>query len=233
MPTINDEVEDAALECGLGSRSGWIAATDDSARQIVRLLPVIARDLLDRHDWSGASKTADVEPVAEQATWTLPSDFNRLQRGDNAVYEVSPNRRPIIPIAGDGSWNETTAWGYAGAQRFYRRTGTAIEFYRPLPAGSEVKIAYVSNNWIIGNKAEWTDAADVAVFPSGLLRFGIIYRWRKQKGMRYADEQSEYETILARAIGDDRPRRSISYGRSNMQTHPMRVPIPDFIGDGT
>lgn len=233
MATINSEVDDAAIECGLGLRtSSWLGETSDTAREFVRFIPAIARDLLDRHDWSGASTEAMVGGPSAVTVWPRPANFNRLQRGDNAVYEISPNRRPVLPIAIDGAWREMTTWGLAGAQRFYRRTAAGFEFYQPLPANGSIAIQYVTNNWIEGGKSAWDNLADVPVFPSQLIRFGLIYRWRRQKGMRYADEMAEYEAILARAIAEDRPRRTISIGNDVTPRHPMRVPVPDFIGPG-
>ncbi len=232
MTTVKSEVDDAAIECGLSVPASWLSSAESSAVEMISLLRAVTRDLLERHDWTGASVTATLTTVAETSSWTLPDAFLRLQRGDNAIYEISPNRRPIIPEVSDGDWSELNAWSFAGAQRYFRKTATTLEFYRPLPTGATVKIAYVSNVWTTSGGSAWTtEATDVAIFPANLLRFGLIYRWRRQKGMRYADEQAEYEAILARAIREDRPRRKFSStGPTGEIAHPMRVPVPDFIG---
>ena len=233
MATIKEEADDAAGECGIAIPLSWLGSTND-ALMFQRLVRSISRDLLDRHAWTGASATADLLPLVETASFSLPADFNRLQEEDNAVFEVSPNRRPVIPMVSDGTWEEMKAWGSVGAQRYYRKVSNTLEFYRPAPAGAIIKVAYVSKNWIVGSKAIWTDEVnDTPVFPSQLIRFGLIYRWRKQKGLRFEDEQAEYEAILARAIGDDRPRRIIrTEGPGMARAHPMRTPIPDYIPSG-
>lgn len=232
MTTIKSEVDDAAIECGVSVPSSWLSTDEQTSVEMISFLRTVTRDLLERHDWTGASVTATLTTAAETSSWTLPAAFLRLQRGDNSIYEVSPNRRPIIQDVNDGDWNELNAWSFAGAQRYFRKTATTLEFYRPLPTGAEVKIAYVSNLWTTDGASSWTSEADqVSIFPDGLLRFGLIYRWRRQKGMRYADEQAEYEAILARAMREDRPRRKFSStGPTGELVHPMRVPVPDFIG---
>jgi hypothetical protein len=234
MATVKEEADDAAGECGISLPPSWLGTSNDGL-MFQRLVRSIARDLLDRHAWTGASATATFAPLVETASFTLPTDFNRLQEEDNAVFEVSPNRRPVIPMVSDGTWEEMKAWGSVGAQRYYRKGGGALEFYRPAPAGSIIKISYVSKNWIEGGKSVWTDEVnDTPVFPSQLIRFGLIYRWRRQKGLRFEDDQAEYEAILARAIGDDRPRRIIrTEGPGMARAHPMRVPVPDFIPSGS
>lgn len=232
MATIKQELDDAAIECGLTAPASWLSTSDETAAQVVSIMRAVVEDVLDRHDWAGVASEATIAPTVETSTWTLPADFERLQRDKNAVFEVSPNRRPVVCVTSDGSWREMTAWGWAGAQRFYRRTGSDLEFYRPLPAGATVKVNYQTAKWIVGGAASWTsEANDKPVFPSRLLRLGVVARWRKQKGYRYSDELAEYETALARAIGEDAPRRSFSTdGPTGEAVHPMRVPVPDVIG---
>lgn len=231
MATIKEEIDDAAGECGLTAPSSWLSTADPTSVEVVSFLRAVVRDLLDRHDWTGASVSATVTAAGETASWTLPGTFRRLQRGENSVYEISPNRRPMIALDSTGDWNELQAWSFAGAQRYFRKTATTLEFYRPLPNGASVKIAYVTNAWTTTGLTAWTnETTDVSIFPEGLIRFGVIYRYRRQKGMRYADEQAEYEAILARAIREDRPKTRISTtGPNGELTHPMRVPVPDFI----
>lgn len=236
MATIQQEVNDAALECGIARPASWLGTTND-ARMMQAMLRAVVGDILERHAWTGSSVTATFTPAVETSLWPLPAGFNRLQEEDNAVFEVNPNRRPMIPMVDDGDWSEMVAWGSVGAQRYYRRTSAGIEFYRPLPPGSTVKIAYLSDNWIVGGKSEWTDEPnDIPVFPSQLIRFGLISRWSEQKGLtpRAQQASARYEAILARAIGDDRPRRIIrTEGPGIARAHPMRVPVPDFIPSGS
>lgn len=234
MATVKQEVDDAAIECGLVPPASWLSNSDATSVQIASMLRAVVEDVLDRHDWSGAASEATIAPVAETTTWDFPTDFDRLQRDANAVFEVSPNRRVVACVTSDGSWREMASWGWAGAQRFFRRTNSGLEFYRPLPAGAVVKVNYQTINWIVGGAAAWSnEAADKPVFPSRLIRLGMVARWRKQKGLRYADDLAEYESALVRAMGEDAPRRSFATdGPTGEAAHPMRVPVPDFIGGG-
>lgn len=214
MATIKEEVDDAARECGIAPRT-WLGASDTTSAEFVSMVRAVSRDLLDRHDWSALCTFERLLPSSETAEFSLPANFYRLQkpssRDDDAVYEVTPNRRPVYPLNGGGIWTDLQAYG-AAADRFYRRMATGFEFYRPLPAGSEVRIHYVKTTWVNGTANVWTTDADVPVWPSHLMRYGVIYRWRRSKGMRYADEQAEYESVLARAINDDRPIRRFGFG---------------------
>lgn len=236
MATVKQEIDDAAGECGITALpSSWLGQNSDQL-MMQRLLRAVVRDVIDRHDWTGSSTTVTLQPTTQLDVWGFPDDFHRLQRGENSVFEVSPNRRPVVPMVDDGDWQELNAWSAAGVQRYYRRTSQGLEFYRPVPAGATVKISYVTGGWVVGGASEWTssnEATAVPVFPSQLIRFGVISRWRRQKGLPYEAEQAEYESVLARSIGEDRPRRLFRTDGPSLQSpHPMRVPVPDFIPGG-
>lgn len=232
MALIKQELDDAAIECGLTPPTSWLSTSDATAVQVVSIMRAVVEDLLDRHDWSGAAEEATIAPSVETSSWVFTADYERMQRDVSAVFEVSPNRRPVACVTSDGSWREMVSWGWSGAQRYFRKTGTGLEFYRPLPAGAVVKVNYQTAKWIVGGLSAWAnEASDKPVFPSRLIRLGVVARWRKQKGYRYSDESAEYEAAIVRAMAEDAPRRSFSTdGPSGEAAHPMRVPVPDVIG---
>jgi hypothetical protein len=234
MALIKQELDDAAIECGLTPPTSWLTSPDETAVQFVSIMRAVVEDLLDRHDWSRAAEEATIAPLVETAVWSLPADFERFQREGPAVLEVSPNRRPAIFVTGQGQWRDMVESGWAGASRFCRLTSAGLEFYRPLPAGAVVKVNYQTAKWVLGGETAFADeSTDKPIFPSRLIRLGVVARWRKQKGYRYSDEAAEYEAGLARAIGEDAPRRSFTTdGPNDAVIHPMRVPVPDFIGSG-
>ena len=54
-----------------------------------------------------------------------------------------------------------------------------------------------SQNWnATANSAAWASDSDVPVIPDELVLLGVIWRWRRHKGMDYQDPQAEYEAAL-------------------------------------
>lgn len=234
MPTwlVRDAVDDAARNCSITPPANWITATDATAVQFRTFLKDTVRELLQRHDWAAVTTTTAFTGAG--GSFALPSDFLRVSSADNSVYETSPNRRAVLPIPDRGDWTETETWNWTGAQRYFRLQSSTIEFLAALPDSAEVKMAYVQTTWITETgdtrSAVWDDANDASRIPGHLLQLGLIWRWRRHKGLVYADRKAEYESELARAIGDDGPRRKVEFtGPSGEIRHPMRVPVPDFI----
>jgi hypothetical protein len=63
------------------------------------------------------------------------------------------------------------------------------------------------------SKPAFTDDNDVFVLPERLLTLSLIWRWRAQKRMEYAEDLTNYETALATAAGTDKGARILVVGR--------------------
>lgn len=234
MPTwvIKDYMDEAARECSVTPPGDWITATGTTEMQFKSFLKDVVRELLNRHDWAALTTTTSFTGAG--SSFSLPSDFWRVCEADNSLYETTPNRRVVLPMANRGDWTETEEWNWTGVQRYFRLQGSTVEFLSALPATGVVKMAYVQDTWILesgsARSKTWDAVADASLIPGYLLQLGAIWRWRRHKGLAYADRKSEYESELARAIGDDGPRRLVDFtGPPNGTQHPMRVPVPDFI----
>jgi hypothetical protein len=74
-----------------------------------------------------------------------------------------------------------------------------IEFSKPIDSDG-VKFYYFSSNWVVGDNNEINEAADVPLIPENLLSMGGIWRWKREKGLPYSDELSEYEALILTEI---------------------------------
>jgi hypothetical protein len=78
------------------------------------------------------------------------------------------------------------------------------------PAASAVgaTIDYLSKNWVLGDPYEERDVFraddDTTLFPERLLAKGLIWRWKRQKGLPFEDNLAEFEADLLQEINADR-----------------------------
>jgi hypothetical protein len=243
MPKVATVMDFCARQCSLGKRSGWIADTSATALELKDFLAETVDEVLDRLDLPS--------PVTRETTITgngtagfsypLPIEFKRLVRDDAAVLELTLSRRPLIPVSTNGAWTAIELQNAAGANRYYRIIGDDVngffvQFLRTLETGSQVKVAYVTKNWMqnVSSVAgvEWTDDEDLLVLPEVITRLGVIWRFKRKKGLPFGDLQAEYEIRMTRAINDARGLRTVNMTGSDTESHPMRVPVPDYIAMG-
>lgn len=236
MPTVAEVMNDVADECSVNPPNSWITATTLSYRDLKRFLRKTVDELLDRIDWPDPITKDVVITGTGVAAYNLPSDFKRLTRDQWCVYETTTTRRAGIPVTTNGDWTFLQDVGSAGGDRYYRTSGDEqngyqIEFFRALETSAGVTVSYVSNNWLSVSGSEgsiWTDPAAVLLLPRELIEMGCVWRFRRRKGLPFADRLNEYEGKLARLANDARQIKRINFGETP-ERHPWDIPVPDFI----
>lgn len=231
---IADFMNVAAIECSIPRPASWVSATSTNETVMKTFLLNTAREIIRRNDWKQITSSPDLVGSGAE-TFSLPADFLRLANGDNSVYEDSPNERPCVAIYRDGDWAELKSRNWAGVQRYFRLRGSEIDFFKPVPTGGIVTLSYVSKNWVTKSdgttpKEIWNIEDDVSLLPGHILQLGVIWRFRRHKGLQYLDRKVEYEAELARAISDDRPIVKVGFdGNRSIPRNPFEIPVPDFI----
>ncbi|WP_420959362.1 hypothetical protein [Brucella sp. IR073] len=236
MAKVSELMNRAARECRLKPPLAWVPATGQSFQDMKDYLSETVEELQERLDWPNPI-TLDLTIVGSGAeNYPLPADFLRVTRDELAVYEPTTTRRACIPITSNGAWSHLKQLGSAAGNRYYRIQGSdgafSIGFYRPLEANQQVIVSYVSKNWNVAKgerQSSWDDEDADILFPSDLVRIGVVWRFRRAKGMPYADRLNEYEGRLSRLINDARGIRTICFGDAPVMRSPFDIPVPDFI----
>lgn len=236
MAKISELMNRAARECKINPPGAWVPAMAMSYMELKDYLADTAEELLQRLDWPSPI-TVDFPIVGNGGeAYALPADFLRLTRDDMAVYEPTGTRRACVPVASNGAWTHLKQTGSAGGNRFYRIQGSdgafKISFYQPLGINQRVVVSYVSKNWMLANgvgKNKWEVEEAELLFPANLVQIGIVWRFRRAKGLPYADRLGEYEARLSRLINDARGLRTINFGGEPQMRSPFDIPVPDYI----
>ncbi len=236
MSTVVDTLKRAARQCSVSQPSSWVLATDDTSLEVKDFLDETVGDILDRIDPPSPIGVQTTLTTTGAETYSLPSDFRRLQRDASAVFETTNQRRPLIPVSNDGEWTHLKEIGSTGAERYFRVDGYdgnhTISIFENPSASTGIVVSYVTNNWlatsagVVGSTLANED--DVLLLPRRLVEAGIVWRFRERKGLPAADRHADYEAQLARLSNDSRTRRKIGFGVTAARA-PWDVPVPDFI----
>ena len=148
----------------------------------------VGRELSRRFDWSDLYEETTVNGTGADALLSLPSGFSRAGKG----VSVSFGGAALRPLT-QREWGTLTPT--EGTPRYYLLEGNGIKFWPYMSSGAGATVGYISENWCNGG-SEFTSDADTVIFPDELFALGLIVRWRRQKGMDYADFEAEYEAAL-------------------------------------
>lgn len=232
MTTVVQALNRAALMCRVKQPSSWVNATrEDHVSLRDGFMLETVDDVLERVDLPNpiGVQTTIVGTGAE--TYFLPSNFKRLHRDQLAVYDPLLDR-PCVPISTDGEWTYQKDLGTAGTIRYFRVTGYEgaweISFY-DAPSGA-IEVHYQTDNWLTNGgtaSSAFTAEEDVLLVPRRVLEMGIVWRFRRDKGLPYEDVRMEYEALIARMSNDRRTRRIL---RENTGGNvPWQDLVPAFI----
>ncbi|MEI2296787.1 phage adaptor protein [Ensifer sp. MJa1] len=173
-------------------------SNDPNAETMVALAQEAGEEIARRSDWRRLLK----QQVAIISPMTLPADYQRMTPG-GAVRTASGTC--FRPIANSSQW--AIVDGTASAQPYFFLRASQILF-SPAAAGVGAVVDYVSKNWVLGDPYEERDTLkaddDGTVFPERLLCKGILWRWKRQKGLPYDDSLAEFEADLLQEINADR-----------------------------
>lgn len=196
--TLLSAINEVCDVVSLDRFSSVYGSNDSNAQTMVALAQEAGDEIARRGDWQqmiGQFVTI-LSPSA------LPDDYQRLSPGGAVRGADGEFFRPITNAS---QW--AVIVGIPSVQRYFFIRNNQIMF-SPVAAGPGTTLDYISRNWVLhdpgGPGAALTADDDKTLFAERLLVKGILWRWKRQKGLPYEDELAEFEADLLQEINADR-----------------------------
>ena len=205
---------------GLSVPTSVLSNTDDGIQQVYALILEEGEDLLTRGDWQQLVKEATHTTVATESQGLITAiATDGFQRFKNETFWNRSNQLPIYIVEGQ-EWQALKAVTNTGPNYQVRLRGNEL-LANPVPdAGLTWVFEYVSNKWITSAdgatlKSDFTVDTDLMLFPESLVKMGLRWRWKKEKGFEYAEDFRTYESALKHALGSNGLNQILDMGKSN------------------
>lgn len=214
-------IQDACALVGIDVPTSVVSSTDQTYTQFVYLAQFEGDELVRRYKWREAKVAADFTGDGVTTTWALPDDFYRFtteQRRESSILlgldgPVSDDEFLDAQVR---AWNPTVP--------YFRLFNGNIETTPAVADGQQVRFEYISTNWITDSggtlKARFTADSDISLLPERLISLGAVWRWKRAKGLDYAEEFRTYqlEKLNEARVDGGTPRLRMSEG--NDYFHP-------------
>lgn len=187
--TILDIVQAMAKNVGISVPDVVVTSSERAMVEALRYANEVGEELARRVDWGALTVTTILTGTGASLAHTLPTDFDRIPQGAAVTYGVVPLR-----ALSRAEWNTLTA--AEGTPRYFLLENETVTLWPYLASADTVNLTYISEQWSSSGSEVLLDT-DTVVFPDDLFTLGLIVRWRRQKGMDYADFEAEYEAMLA------------------------------------
>jgi hypothetical protein len=189
-----------ALNVGIAEPDQVIGAGSRDLEEAVTLSQMAADELARRVDFGALHTSTTCNGDGTNLEFDLGADFARITPGIGVTYGT----RVVRPLT-QAEWAGLPA--NVGVPRYFLLRGNKLRVWPYLDEGAFVTVDYQRLAWCSNGTTLWQADTDTALVDEGLLAKGLIVRWRRQKGMDYADHEAEYEAdVGAIARFDDRSR---------------------------
>lgn len=229
--TLLSIVKDAADEVGWDRPSTVIGNSD--ANQFLRLLNREG-EALSKWPWEILVKEDTFTLVTADQDYALASDFRYIIPSTQWNRD---NKRAIIWINSQ-EWQFFKGWTTVNGLNLRARIrGGEMEFEQTITSsddGKTIAYEYISKNWTesTGGTAQQKFAADTdtSVLDEELLTLGLVWRFKKAKGMEWQDDFADYRNEVNKAKARDGGSRILRFGRGPVQHLGVNTPEGNFSG---
>lgn len=225
-------IQNAASRIGGITRPTVVVnATDPTQQQLLALAQEEGKALAREGTWRALTSEATFTTVAAASqTSSIPSDFDWYI--PDTMFNRTRRRRVTGPLTPE-QWQLAQATLVTYVNPAFRMRGTTILISPTPAAGETVAYEYITAKWCQSNasvaQAAWTADTDTPLLDEELHTLGIIWRWRKSKGLDYAEDFNTYNYQVQQALLRDggRPRLSMSSG--GVERYPTSLQIPETL----
>jgi hypothetical protein len=217
--TVLSAIQAACPVIGLDVPSLVYGSTDREWVEMGALANEMAERIATDHDWQALRRLHSFTGDDVATDFALPADYARMLKDSN-VWS-SRVESPLRHVVSLDEWLELDIRSYEvfiGAWTIY---GDRLHIKPVATAAENVRFFYVSRTYARSSagadKAAFTADDDVFRLSSRLLTLGIIWQWRANKGLPYAEDMVNFERVRDRLAADDKGARVLRIGRGRMR----------------
>lgn len=209
-------VQSFCQRTGLAVPSFVAASTDAQVIQVLGLLNEVLEDVVDRWTWETLTTEATFVTTAteDQGAITDIAPFGYLGIVNDTIF----NRTLRLPVYGPISpekWQALKTLPNSGPFYKYRLRNGRLLFNPVAAAGHTCAFEYKSSSAVLAAdgvtyRSSFTADTDTSVLDERLLRAGLRWKWRSEKGLDYAEEFRRYEELGTNACGRDGTKATLS-----------------------
>ena len=191
-----------------------IGNTEDVAKQILEVMTVSIIELARSYDWQQLQKERSFNTVVSQVGYILPEDFDRFING--TFWNTTTQHAVAMPVTPE-EWRILKNQSITGGTGFsYSRIRAGHVLLFPTPGAIEAHIyEYVSNHVILSSggtgQTEWLADSDVPAIDAHIVRLDATWRWLKNQGRSYAEEQKIANSATVERVRTNGARRTIKH----------------------
>ncbi|MGG2046774.1 hypothetical protein [Burkholderia gladioli] len=217
-------VQDVCQRVGLPEPSVAVTSADPMIQQILSLATKEGEWMSDQYDWQALTIETSFTTVAQQVQGQLSTICPNLKNIINDTIWNRDLRRPVFGPLAAQRYEQLQAMVMQGPWNQFIIQGNNLIFFPVPQAGQQCWFEYTTQNWCqsssgVGQSRFGADT-DVLLLREDVFKLGMEWRWKKAKGLDYAQDFVDYETMLQNAKARDGSKDVINMGDVKYDIYP-------------
>lgn len=199
--TVLQIVQRVCRRLGIPQPSALVTSNDPQVLQLKVILEDVLGEAMVRWNWEQLTRRATFFAQAQASQGTLQSltgaDFVKIN--NNTLWDLT-RKCPVEGPASEQTWQARQAVPMSGPVYYYQiREGQL--FLDPAPAvGAPFSFFWTSNLCFSDStgttkRSEIGQDTDLCLFPDNFLHAGLLYGWKQEKGLPYAEDLRTWELL--------------------------------------
>jgi hypothetical protein len=237
--TVLSVVQDVCQVVGVQHPTSLFSgiATNRTAQELAALANEMAQRIsYDLRDWTMFRKRCDFtggsgvdDASGTYTSFLLPADYKRMLLTANVRNSTTP-RTPMLFINDYDEWIARRLNNEIDPRGEWTIVGGSM-LVSPIPAsGVTISFPYLERNCVKltsgGNGDRFVADTDSFRLDERLLKLGMIYQWKAQKGSPYAEDMGTFGDAVSIAMGKDSPAPIIIDSRPSSWSATVSAPFP-------
>jgi hypothetical protein len=162
----------------------------------------------DTRDWTLFRKVQTFTGDGVATSFPLPANYKRMLLTSN-VWRSTQTLYPMKIVPDTDEWLNRRARNYYDGAGEWTMFGGEMLIAPTLALGTSVYFPYLEKNCVALNSGgagdSFMDDNDAFRLDERLLKLGMIWQWKQNKGTSYAEDMGTYSDALSIAMGHDKP----------------------------
>jgi hypothetical protein len=223
--------QEAATVIGMDVPDSVYGSPAREHQEIATLANTMGRRIARAYEWQELKRTATITGDGVTGDFALPADYDRMPK---KAELWSDSIAAFTHVTDYDKWLELRTLSFATLANAWTLLGGRIHVQPALVPGVAATYAYQSKLFARGaggDKGRFDNDADEFILNEELLKLGIVWQWKSQKGHAYAEDMANYEELLSTLTATNIGPRRIRIGVARMPTDAVYA-YPGTVGLG-
>jgi hypothetical protein len=210
-------IKEVCTVIGLTVPTGVFASTDREHVELQALANEMAQRIaFDGRDWTKLKTLGTLTGDGVSLGFNLPSDYKRMLK-KAAIWPSASPYAPFTHYPDTDQWLGLTVQNYANLVGAWTIIGEQMQIKPAMAAATTAQFYYLTSNIVKDKdgvpKATFTADDDVFRLDERVLKLGMIWQWKCNKGRAYSEDMATFEDAMAVSAGADKGSNILTVGR--------------------